>query len=59
MVEDGSQWEAHRRSRAHRKYAARDKKMHGKPAKRRATVHSDIPSKVDAEDQQDKQGSIV
>ncbi|KAG1801783.1 tRNA isopentenyltransferase [Suillus subaureus] len=51
MVEDGSQWEAHRRSRTHRRHASRDKKMHGQPVNRRVMVHSDIPSKVDAEDQ--------
>ncbi|KAG1836655.1 tRNA isopentenyltransferase [Suillus subalutaceus] len=55
MVEAGSQWEAHRRSRTHRRHASRDKKMHGQSVTRRATVHSDIPSKVDAEDQQDQQ----
>lgn len=50
MVEEGPQLEAHRRSRAHRRYASRDKKMHGRPAKRRATVtHSDIPTKIEAE----------
>lgn len=59
MVEDGSQWEAHRRSRAHRGHASRDKKMHGKRVNRRPAVHSDIPSKVDVEDQQDQHRSIV
>jgi tRNA dimethylallyltransferase len=61
MVEDGAQLEAHRRSRAHRRYASRDKKMHGRPAKRRATVHSDVPTKVDAEasDQEDQHHPIV
>jgi tRNA dimethylallyltransferase len=58
MVEDGPQWEAHRRSRTHRRYASRDKKMHGH-VKRRATVHSNIPSEVVAEDQQDQHRSIV
>ncbi|KAG1769454.1 tRNA isopentenyltransferase [Suillus placidus] len=59
MVEDGPQWEAHRHSRTHRRHAARDKKMHGQPVNRRTTVHSDISSKVDAEDQQDQHRSIV
>ncbi|KIK40906.1 hypothetical protein CY34DRAFT_241165 [Suillus luteus UH-Slu-Lm8-n1] len=61
MVEAGAQLEAHRRSRAHRRYASRDKKMHGRPAKRRATVNSDVPTKVDADasDQQHQDHSIA
>lgn len=57
MVEDGSQWEAHRHSRTHRRHASRDIKMHGQPVNRRTTVHSGIPSKVD--DQEDQHRSIV